>query len=171
MLPMFLVEFRYQYYFLINIIFYQQENSQECSNIVNCFVDPCQVTAECPGHPDAKCVASYCGGCYARFVDSSGNVIEECSHQPNQRCEGGQKWNRCGSPCTKSCGDPEPVCQESCEAKCECPPTKPIWRDGKCIAEEMCLEPPPPPVQGIWSPVFFTVLSNFNRLMGREILL
>lgn len=123
------------------------ENSQECSNIVNCIVDPCQVSAECPGYPDAKCVASYCGGCYTRFVDSSGNVIEECSHQPNQRCEGGQKWNKCGSPCTKSCDTPNPVCTEVCEAKCECPPTKPIWRDGKCITEEMCLEPPPPPAK------------------------
>ena len=44
--------------------------------LVNCFVDPCDVTI-CPAHPDAMCQADYCGGCNARFLDSDGDEVTE----------------------------------------------------------------------------------------------
>ena len=43
---------------------------------VNCFVDPCQF-GTCPAHPDATCVADYCGGCNARFFDEDGNEVTD----------------------------------------------------------------------------------------------
>ena len=47
---------------------------------VNCLLDPCSVTS-CPAHPDASCVADYCGGCNARFFDADGNeVTESCNN-------------------------------------------------------------------------------------------
>ncbi|KAL3885494.1 hypothetical protein ACJMK2_025547 [Sinanodonta woodiana] len=36
------------------------------STMVHCLVNPCDVT-DCPAHPEAVCVANYCGGCNAIF--------------------------------------------------------------------------------------------------------
>lgn len=44
--------------------------------IVNCFVDPC-LFATCEAHPDANCVANFCGGCNAEFFDSTGNEVTD----------------------------------------------------------------------------------------------
>ncbi|OWA49937.1 hypothetical protein BV898_14471 [Hypsibius exemplaris] len=46
--------------------------------IVQCFVDPCQVT-KCPAHPGATCRSNFCGGCNAFFFDSNNvNVTSTC---------------------------------------------------------------------------------------------
>ena len=37
-----------------------------CLETVFCFVDPC-LMAVCEAYPDADCIASYCGGCFADF--------------------------------------------------------------------------------------------------------
>ena len=106
---------------------------------------------ECPGHPEAHCVANYCGGCYADFFDESGKKIADCSAQEAEydRCSGGQVYNKCGSPCAavRTChDDPEPsresFCADVCEPKCECPPSLPIWRNEKCVKEEDCITDP-----------------------------
>ena len=44
--------------------------------LANCFVDPC-MSAECPAHPDATCMADYCGGCNARFFDANSNEVTD----------------------------------------------------------------------------------------------
>ena len=49
------------------------------SNPVNCLVDPCTVE-RCHGHPDAKCVADYCGGCNARYYEN-GMEITDCDSE------------------------------------------------------------------------------------------
>ena len=55
-----------------------------------------------------------------------------------QPCVGGQVYNSCGSPCTKTCDSPDPMCVKSCAMKCECPPTKPLWHNGSCVAQKEC---------------------------------
>jgi len=40
--------------------------SNDCQIPVNCFVDPCLVSA-CSSYPDAECAADYCGGCWADY--------------------------------------------------------------------------------------------------------
>ena len=43
------------------------------SQPVNCFADPCQVSA-CD-YPGAECVANYCGGCNAEWYDETGAQV------------------------------------------------------------------------------------------------
>ncbi|XP_077861520.1 uncharacterized protein LOC144341797 [Saccoglossus kowalevskii] len=52
-----------------------------CSDgsLVNCLVDPCDVTS-CE-LPYAGCEADYCGGCNAIYYDADGNVLD-CSDFP-----------------------------------------------------------------------------------------
>ena len=50
----------------------------------------------------------------------------------------GQVFNKCGSACTKTCEDPNPICTKQCVSKCECPGDKPILHEGKCIAQTQC---------------------------------
>ena len=45
--------------------------------LVNCIVDPCMF-AMCSNHPNAVCVADYCGGCNARFFIGKIEVTETC---------------------------------------------------------------------------------------------
>ena len=40
--------------------------SDECQIPVSCFVDPCSVSS-CYTHPEAECVANYCGGCWSDY--------------------------------------------------------------------------------------------------------
>lgn len=54
------------------------------------------------------------------------------------QCVGGQKWNECGSQCTKTCEEPSPICMMMCKPRCECPREKPIFKDGLCIALADC---------------------------------
>lgn len=130
------------------------ETQKECQNIVRCFVDPCEVHT-CLAHPDATCIANYCGGCHAIFLDASGNRLHDCIEQADQtedsevpQCEGDQVFNRCGSSCSKvkTCSDPNPktddVCTEECVGQCECPADRPIWRNGQCITEDQCKTDP-----------------------------
>tara|TARA_B100000686_G_scaffold306385_1_gene345752 strand:- start:331 stop:1806 length:1476 start_codon:yes stop_codon:yes gene_type:complete len=42
------------------------EISDECQIPVSCFVDPCSVSS-CYTHPEAECVANYCGGCWSDY--------------------------------------------------------------------------------------------------------
>ncbi|CAF0844763.1 unnamed protein product [Rotaria sordida] len=62
-----------------------------CLNRVNCFVNPCQVS-RCAAHPQASCVANYCGGCFAHHyldgkrVDCSDTVSEEPVEAPESKC-------------------------------------------------------------------------------------
>ena len=54
--------------------------SHQCSPgvaSVQCLVDPCQF-ASCENHPDAVCIADYCGGCNARFF-LNGNEVTDTS--------------------------------------------------------------------------------------------
>ncbi|XP_033644021.1 kielin/chordin-like protein isoform X1 [Asterias rubens] len=44
----------------------------------SCPDDLC-LKATCESHPEAKCIISRCGGCFTKFFDDSGTVIEECS--------------------------------------------------------------------------------------------
>ena len=50
------------------------EISNDCQIPVNCFVDPCLVSA-CSSYPDAECAADYCGGCWADYY-LNGELID-----------------------------------------------------------------------------------------------
>eukprot|EP00731_Ephydatia_muelleri_P014212 Em0007g1522a len=50
--------------------------------LFECFVDPC-LSATCPAHPHAVCVADFCGGCNAKFFDHNGKeVTSSCNLKP-----------------------------------------------------------------------------------------
>ncbi len=51
--------------------------------LVSCFADPCMF-ATCPAHPDAVCVADYCGGCNARFFIGNNEVTATCSKNDDE---------------------------------------------------------------------------------------
>jgi len=44
---------------------------------VACYLNPCD-SAACPAHPNAVCIANYCGGCNAVFYDADGNHLQDC---------------------------------------------------------------------------------------------
>ena len=50
--------------------------SDECQYPVDCFQDPC-IEANCPAYPNAECVATFCGGCYADFYQN-GEIVTDC---------------------------------------------------------------------------------------------
>ena len=54
------------------------------TSLISCYPDPCSVT-RCPAHPDAECVADYCGGCNARFYNTAGEQITNCEGGPTPR--------------------------------------------------------------------------------------
>jgi len=41
-----------------------------CSNLVYCFVRPCQFAPQCPNYANAVCEDDYCGGCFAVWKDA-----------------------------------------------------------------------------------------------------
>ena len=49
--------------------------SEDCWFPVSCFVDPCEVAAECQLNTPVECISNYCGGCYADFYDLEGNLV------------------------------------------------------------------------------------------------
>jgi hypothetical protein len=59
-------------------------------------------------------------------------------------CVGSKKTHKifsiCGSPCVKTCLNPNPICTQACEAKCVCPPALPIWNAAanECQALSAC---------------------------------
>ena len=50
--------------------------SVDCEYPVDCFQDPC-IESICPAYPNAECVATFCGGCYADFYQN-GELIYDC---------------------------------------------------------------------------------------------
>jgi hypothetical protein len=80
---------------------------------------------------------------YSLMFFQASQVMSSPSHTRNLQtsCEGGQVWNTCGSPCTRTCNDPNPVCIQRCDRGCECPADKPIWHNGECVTEESCSAP------------------------------
>lgn len=55
-----------------------------------------------------------------------------------ETCASGKIYNECGSACTATCSAPNPICTRQCISKCECPHTKPIFENGKCIHISEC---------------------------------
>jgi len=53
-------------------------------------------------------------------------------------CTSNMEWTTCGSPCIKTCADPNPSCKTSCTATCACPPSKPLFKNDTCIASSEC---------------------------------
>jgi len=61
-------------------------------------------------------------------------------------------WNDCGSACTPTCDDPQPMCVMMCVAQEECPGSHPLSMDGRCVSASCCsmvtstqsTSPPPP---------------------------
>ena len=60
-------------------------------------------------------------------------------------CPGGQLWDECGSPCTRTCELMETVCSTKCMPRCQCPSHKPIWTGFECVEAAACSPPSPPP--------------------------
>ncbi len=50
--------------------------SEECWYPNDCFVDPCLVPPPCELNTTVECISNYCGGCYADFYDSNGNLVD-----------------------------------------------------------------------------------------------
>merc|ERR1740138_1627866 len=52
----------------------------------------------------------------------------------------GQVWKQCGSRCTRTCAQPNPMCVRMCVAKYECPAAKPYWDAAAktCLASAQC---------------------------------
>jgi hypothetical protein len=63
---------------------------------------------------------------------SSKNKIPE-----NKSCLNGMVWKECGSACTRTCSDPDPVCTEQCVPKCECPQGH-VLHGGNCVDVNTC---------------------------------
>jgi len=72
----------------------------------------------------------------AAFADFEANLAQRSG--VHKQCDGGQQWNECGSSCTPTCDSPSPMCAMVCVAKCECPRDKPIFENGRCIAQAAC---------------------------------
>ncbi|KAL5510211.1 hypothetical protein EMCRGX_G005719 [Ephydatia muelleri] len=102
---------------------------------VQCLVDPCTVNS-CPAHPEATCVADYCGGCNARFFDRSGNEVTDSCACPVK----GQIFTTCGSACPPNCTTPNPrFCILICIARCQCPSGQVIDETiNTCVPVEKC---------------------------------
>ncbi|CAH1270249.1 PEBP1 [Branchiostoma lanceolatum] len=64
---------------------------------VRCARDPCEVV-RCPAHPDAQCLANYCGGCNAVFYDNDGNRVD-CDQVPPLCPPGVPVFNCFANPC------------------------------------------------------------------------
>lgn len=55
----------------------KKEHEEQCppgAPVAMCSADPCQGQS-CAGHPDAVCKPSFCGGCFAKFYNTSGKEI------------------------------------------------------------------------------------------------
>jgi len=96
-------------------------------------------TSGCPDPPPVCCRAmtATCLSCTA------GQTVEEyCKANPttlgcpeSTDCTGGREWQTCGSACTPTCDDPNPMCTRQCVAKCGCPSDKPIWHNERCVEQ------------------------------------
>jgi len=92
--------------------------------------------ADLPCREGCKCPAS-------RPILHNGRCITErsCPRVPVQ-CDSNLVHNACGSPCTPTCNDPNPVCTKRCENRCECPRNLPILHNGQCIRQSSCPRDP-----------------------------
>ena len=83
---------------------------------------------------------------------SSKNKIPE-----NKSCLNGMVWKECGSACTRTCSDPEPICTKQCVPKCECPQGH-VLDGGNCVDVKTCekktelLDPEPIPATCVNTP-------------------
>ncbi|XP_063675363.1 kielin/chordin-like protein isoform X1 [Bolinopsis microptera] len=102
---------------------------------VECDEDPCE-TAKCPNFPYAKCRVDTCGKCQAVFYHDTGSRIDNCKGD----CLGNMIFNNCGSACTATCSNPNPVCIEMCVARCECPSDVPLLTGSHCNPRDECPE-------------------------------
>ena len=89
----------------------------------NC-VPRCQCPADKPIWKEGECVA-----------------VSECD---SSQCKSNLVFNECGSACTPSCRDPDPMCTEQCVPRCECPKDLPIFHQRVCTTEETCPDIPEP---------------------------
>jgi hypothetical protein len=94
----------------------------------------------CPKYPCAyrECAA---GETPVTPTDSSGcQMCQSCYYAAttSTTCTGGQIWNDCGSACTRTCDNQNPMCTDQCVPRCQCPNDKPIWRNDNCIAATQC---------------------------------
>ncbi|XP_064384618.1 kielin/chordin-like protein [Halichondria panicea] len=107
--------------------------------LVSCFADPCMF-ATCPAHPDAVCVADFCGGCNARFFIGKKEVTDTCKCPVK-----GQIFKECGSACPANCTTPNPICTRQCVARCECPAGQVIdEKKNECVPRDQCPDNCPP---------------------------
>mmetsp|Transcript_13217 Transcript_13217/g.19898 ORF Transcript_13217/g.19898 Transcript_13217/m.19898 type:complete len:423 (-) Transcript_13217:423-1691(-) len=85
-------------------------------------------------------------------------------------CSGGKVWTDCGSPCERTCDEPNPMCIEMCKVGCSCPADKPIWKASECIAASSCTEvkstaaAPSPTLLGGWTPAADKEISPSSRI-------
>jgi hypothetical protein len=80
---------------------------------------------------------------YNRHIAMQLRLRSANSTDHNQtECKGGQKWNKCGSKCTRTCKDKNPECTKECVPRCECVGEAYLWHEGKCVdrcpAQEVC---------------------------------
>ena len=55
-----------------------------------------------------------------------------------KKCDHGMVFKDCGTACTMTCEDRNPVCTDQCVLKCECPSESPILHNNECIPESQC---------------------------------
>ncbi|XP_013391191.1 mucin-5B isoform X3 [Lingula anatina] len=103
--------------------------------------------------PDIRCQQDL--GCDGSSLkrDSNGCPMCECQSEEtttvasvDKTCVGGMVWKECGSPCTRTCSEPSPMCIEMCAPKCECPNGQ-VWHEKKeqCVDMAECSTSVPEP--------------------------
>ncbi|XP_072174259.1 scavenger receptor cysteine-rich domain-containing protein DMBT1-like [Diadema setosum] len=107
------------------------ECAEQCSNPVQCIVDPCTF-ATCDLFPLAECRTNSCT-CVAEFFSRN--------EQVNCTCPSGMTYNRCGTACPATCDNPGPqICTRQCVAGCFCPAGTVLEQPGgqRCVPLEEC---------------------------------
>ncbi|KAL1529510.1 hypothetical protein AB1Y20_000456 [Prymnesium parvum] len=85
-------------------------------------------------------------------------------------CPGGKVWMDCGSPCQRTCEEPDPICIAMCKVGCSCPSEKPIWQASQCIAASSCTAvksagvTPSSPRLGGWTPATDDEVNPSSRI-------
>ena len=86
-----------------------------------------------------------CGGCAPPTGDVGSEVVPAPPPSPPASapgrlvtCSGGQVWNPCGSACSATCDEPEPLCIAVCVPRCECPAPLLQGGSGKCVSRQQC---------------------------------
>jgi len=110
--------------------------AENCEIPVDCFQDPC-MEANCLAYPNAECISTYCGGCYADFYQNN-DLITDCSTYSN--CS---NLNSC-SDCTDADCFWQPTDNGICDDECviadlECYGSAPTW-SAECPEESECID-------------------------------